>query len=57
MFYLHEEEFDIWQTANNVHFPDGTTLSSDNRVEKNGWKWYDTPPAEYTEWLEQQENI
>ena len=57
MFYLHEEEFDLWQTANSVHFPDGTTLSSDNRVEKNGWKWYDTPPAEYTEWLEQQENI
>ena len=57
MFYLHEEEFNLWQTANNVHFPDGAILSSDNRVEKNGWKWYDTPPAEYTEWLEQQENI
>ena len=57
MFYLYEEEFDLWQTANSVHFPDGTTLSVDNKTEKNGWFWSDEPPAEYTEWLEQQENI
>ena len=40
----------------NISFPDGVTLSVDNKIEKDGWKWYDTPPAEYTEWLEQQNN-
>jgi hypothetical protein len=57
MFYLYEEEFDLWQNANNVYFPDGTTLSVDNKEEKGGWKWYDTPPTEYNKWLEQQQNI
>jgi hypothetical protein len=57
MFYIYEEEIDEWHTGNKISFPDGTTLSVDNKTEKDGWKWYDTPPAEYTEWLEQQENV
>ena len=57
MFYKYEEENNNWNVANRVAFPDGVTLSVDNKIEKDDWKWYDTPPAEYTEWLEQQENI
>jgi len=57
MFYKYIQEEDIWATGSKISFPDGVVLSSDNRVEKNGWKWYDTPPAEYNKWLEQQQNI
>jgi len=57
MFYKYIQEEDIWVTGSKISFPDGVVLSTDNRIEKDGWKWYDTPPAEYTEWLEQQENI
>lgn len=54
MFYKKDEN-NNWFVGNKIHFPDGTDLSVDNKVEKNGWKWHDTPPAEYTEWLNQQE--
>tara|TARA_R110002020_G_scaffold54690_1_gene152261 strand:- start:783 stop:956 length:174 start_codon:yes stop_codon:yes gene_type:complete len=57
MFYKYEEEVKEWQTGNKISFPDGTTLSVDNKGEKDGWFWSDEPPTEYTEWLEQQENI
>lgn len=55
MFYKYEEEFNEWNTGNKISFPDGITLSTNNRVEKDGWFWSDEPPTEYTEWLESQE--
>ena len=54
MFYKKEEE-ENWVTGNKISFPDGVTISVDNKIEKDGWKWYDTPPTEYTEWLESNE--
>jgi hypothetical protein len=56
MFYKYEEEVNGWQVGNKISFSDGVTLSIDNKIEKDGWFWSDEPPAEYTEWLEQQKN-
>ena len=44
MFYKFENG--EWLSGNEVHFPDGTILSKDNRIEKDGWKWYDVKPYE-----------
>jgi hypothetical protein len=56
MFYKYEEEYDIWSSANKISFPDGVTLSVDNKIEKDGWYWSDVEPEEYTVWLELEEN-
>ena len=42
MFYKFENN--EWLTALEIHFPDETILSSSNRIEKDGWKWYDEQP-------------
>ena len=55
MFYKYEEDIEGWEVGNKISFPDGTTLSVDNKGEKDGWFWSDEPPTEYTEWLESQE--
>jgi len=55
MFYIYNEENDEWNSAGRVGFSDGTIITKDNKIEKNGWFWSDEPPKEYTEWLESQE--
>lgn len=52
MYYKYNEIEDVWYIGYKITFPDGTTLSIDNKEEKDGWKWYDEPPIEYLEWLE-----
>ena len=56
MFYKYIEEFEEWHSGNKISFPDGTTLSVDNKGQKDGWFWSDEPPIEYTEWLQTQQN-
>lgn len=42
-FYKYEDG--EWLHAQfSVHFPDGTILSVDNKIEKDGWVWMDSPP-------------
>ena len=55
MFYKYEEKADNWLIGNKISFPDGTTLSIDNKIEHKGWFWSEEPPTEYTEWLELEE--
>tara|TARA_B110000259_G_scaffold96441_1_gene111523 strand:- start:181 stop:354 length:174 start_codon:yes stop_codon:yes gene_type:complete len=55
MFYKYEEETDNWLIGNKISFPDGVTISIDNKIEKDGWFWSEEPPTEYTEWLQLQE--
>ena len=61
MFYKNEEELNEWHTGNKISFPNGITLSADNKmellsiIEKDGWFWSNEPPAEYTEWLKSQD--
>jgi len=46
-----------WYCSLNVHLPApdfGVHLSPENRLELQGWVWYDEPPLEYLEWLEKQ---
>jgi hypothetical protein len=54
MFYKIEEDGN-WVTGNKIYFPDGIVLSIDNKIEKDGWIWYDNPSQEYIEWLNIQE--
>ena len=56
MFYKYEKEIDSWIKGNKITFPDGVTLSIDNKIEYKGWFWSEEPPTEYTEWLEKQKN-
>tara|TARA_B100001175_G_scaffold294899_1_gene282525 strand:- start:610 stop:792 length:183 start_codon:yes stop_codon:yes gene_type:complete len=55
MFYKIEEEMGYWNTSLRVAFPDGTIISKDNKIDRDGWFWSDKPPTEYTEWLESNE--
>ena len=55
MFYKYEEETDNWLIGNKISFPDGVTISINNKIEKDGWFWSEEPPTEYTEWLQLQE--
>jgi hypothetical protein len=48
-----------WYCSLNVHLPApdlGVHLSPENRLELQGWVWYDEPPLEYLEWLEKQDS-
>lgn len=47
MFYKNDNG--KWFKGNEVHFPDGTVLNSENKIEKDGWFWSDTQPADYVE--------
>ena len=55
MVYYYDIEHDNWEIGNRVSFPDGTVISKDSKIEHEGWFWSDEHPAEYTEWLESQE--
>ena len=57
MVYFYDIENNNWETGNKVRFPNGIVISKDNKSEHAGWFWSDEPPAEYTEWLNKQENI
>lgn len=46
MFY--KKENDNWLRGLNIHLPSGVVLSSNNKKDIDGWKWYDEPPIEYT---------
>ncbi len=53
-FYKYENG--EWLHAQfSVHFPDGTILSVDNKIEKDGWVWFEEEPEEYTNWKSTQE--
>jgi hypothetical protein len=49
MFYKFNTETNEWYFGNEVHFPDGTKLTADNKETKDGWEWHDEPPQEYLE--------
>lgn len=46
MFY--KKENDNWLKGLNIYLPSGVVLSSNNKQDIDGWKWYDEPPIEYT---------
>jgi hypothetical protein len=50
MFYKYENG--EWFIGAKIYFPDGTILSLENKIEKDGWMWHDEPPREYLEWKE-----
>lgn len=53
--YYKKDEDNNWLVGSKVSFPDGVTISVDNKIDKDGWFWSDEIPTEYTEWLESNE--
>jgi hypothetical protein len=53
MFYKKEENGN-WNEASEVTLTSGEIATSDNRIEGNGWKWHDTPPQEYEDFIQAQ---
>ena len=55
MFYKYWEEAETWTAGNEIGLPNGEILTKDNKKEVDGWKWHDTPPAEYLQWKFEQD--
>lgn len=55
MFYRYNSTKDNWSIGSEIHFPDGTILNDLNKIQKDGWQWYDAPPQAYLDWAEAQE--
>jgi hypothetical protein len=53
-FYKQTEE-GWFYAPNAVHAPEYTLERDGNRESIDGWEWHDTPPQEYVEWLNTQE--
>lgn len=53
-----EETIVNWHAGNKVMLPNSFNneiLTEENKQEIDGWTWHDTPPQEYLDWLEEQE--
>lgn len=52
MFYKKEEN--VWFVGTEIILPTNpiNTLTESNIVNDYGWIWYDEPPIEYLDWLE-----
>lgn len=46
MFYKLDEN-GVWWTGTIIHLPNGVTLSSENKVNQDGWEWHDEAPDGY----------
>lgn len=51
MFYKKESNGQ-WLVANEVLLPTLHELTEDNKLRMDGWKWHDTPPQEYEDFLQ-----
>jgi len=50
--YILDNEEVSWGVGSRIFFTDGEVLSQNNRISRDDWVWYDTPPEEYLQWLE-----
>lgn len=59
MFYKKSEE--NWLNGTRIALPNGIEITEENKDEHEdtlseyGWTWYDTPPQEYLDWVEEQQ--
>jgi len=42
-----------WIIGNKVEFPNGYILHNNHNESFDGWNWYNEPPQEYLDWIEQ----
>lgn len=60
MFYKKSGE--NWLNGIRIALPNGIEITEVNKDEHEdtlseyGWAWHDTPPQEYLDWLDEQEN-
>ena len=61
MFYKLDITTNRYLKGNLIEFPDGVVLSSNNRIEKDGWQWHDEPPepqkSDFEKWEERVDAI
>ena len=50
--YILDDGEESWGVGSRIFFTDGEVLSENNKVSRDGWVWYDDPPEEYLQWLE-----
>lgn len=56
MFYKKEED-SSWLIGKVIKIgTSGEILDENNKENEYGWEWYDEPPQEYLDWLEEQNN-
>lgn len=55
MGYFYKKDGELFFKVKVVALPNGETLDENNRENDYGWIWHDTPPIEYLEWKEKQE--
>lgn len=53
MFY--KELNGVWYTGKTIFRPTGEELNETNKLELDGWKWYDEAPQEYLDWKTQKD--
>jgi hypothetical protein len=47
MFYKQDENTGEWYSGNEVHFPDGKKITSENKESRDGWEWHDEEPEDF----------
>ncbi len=50
--YILDNGEESWGVGSRIFFTDGEVLSENNKISRDDWVWYDTPPEEYLQWLE-----
>jgi len=45
MFYKKQDN--NWQVGSEIEFPDGMSISPQNKQNNKGWAWHDSPPRAY----------
>ena len=46
-----------WTVGIKIILPTNEELNENNTVNSYGWEWLSTPPQEYIDWLESQEEF
>lgn len=47
----YKQENNEWLIGNKIEFPNGDILQDNHEETKDEWIWYDEPPQEYLDYL------
>lgn len=57
MAFYKKENNGSWSVAYlKIILPDNTIIDENNKENNHSWTWHDTPPQEYLDWVEEQNN-
>lgn len=55
MFYKYNENTDNYNKGLTITLPSGQQLNESNKLELDGWEWFENPPQEYLDWKDRKE--